>query len=69
MSLFEKLNQPQNMQQAVERMKANPIAMLKQAGFNVPENLNTPPDIINYLLKSGQVNQQRLQQIMSRGRR
>ena len=69
MSLFEQLNKPQNMQQAVERMKSNPIGMLKQAGFNVPDNLTTPPDIINYLLKSGQVNQQRLQQIMSRGRR
>lgn len=73
MSNFEKLGQqqapqmgqPQQMGQLLQQIKANPAQMLKQAGYNVPENASDPQQIINHLIQSGQVTSSRLQ-IMQR---
>lgn len=58
-------------QQALQQIKTNPVSMLKQAGFNVPDNIaNDPNAMIQHLVQSGQVPQSRLQNIMQRfGRR
>ena len=78
MSLFESLGGKQTaapqmtMQQALQQLQANPAGVLKQAGYNVPENLSNPQQIIQYLLQSGQVGNQKLQalqQMASRFRR
>ena len=67
MSLFEQLGgkaqQPQQMtmQQALQQLQANPAGVLKQGGYNVPGNLNNPQQIIQYLLQTGQMGNQRLQ--------
>lgn len=46
-----------NPMQMVQQLKANPIQFLQRAGYNVPSNLNSPNDIIQHLMNSGQVSQ------------
>ena len=48
--------------QMVQQLKANPIQFLQRAGFNVPNNLNDPNAIIQHLMNSGQISQQRYEQ-------
>ena len=57
-----------NMMQMLGQLKSNPIAMLKQAGFNVPENVQNPQEIIQHLMNSGQVNQDQLNQAQQMAR-
>ena len=47
-----------NPMQMIQQLKANPIQFLQRAGFNVPSNLNSPNDIIQHLMNSGQISQQ-----------
>lgn len=66
--MFENLgksgNQQKNQQmtpmQAVNQLKQNPASFLKQAGYSIPENANNPNQIIQHLLQSGQIQQNRL---------
>ena len=61
-----------NPQQAMQQLRSDPVGMLKQAGFNVPENLaGDPGGMIQHLVQSGQVPQTRVTQLMQmmRGRR
>ena len=51
-----------NIMQMLSQLKSNPMGMLRQAGFNVPDNLNNPQQIIQHLMNSGQVNQNQLNQ-------
>lgn len=62
MGLFDSLGnqQQQNPMQMLSQLKQHPAEMLKQAGYNIPDNLNNPQQIINHLLNSGQVNQGRV---------
>lgn len=56
-------NMPQmNPMQMIQQLQANPIQFLQKAGFNVPANLNDPNAIIQHLMNSGQVSQQRYEQ-------
>jgi hypothetical protein len=48
--------------QMLQQIKSNPAAFLRQAGVNIPANLNDPNAIIQHLLNSGQVSQQRYEQ-------
>lgn len=69
MSIFESLgNAPKrnsppqiNPMQMLQQLKSNPVSMLKQAGYNIPEGMNSSGQIINYLLQSGQITNPRLQ--------
>lgn len=69
MSLFNQLgNQPNMMNQ----LRANPAAMLKQRGLNIPDGMTDPQQIINHLIQTGQINNSRLQmaqQMMAQMRR
>lgn len=65
MSLFDSLGgnnspTPTNPMQMLSQLKGNPAQMLKQAGYNIPANMNNPQEIISHLLNSGQVNNSRL---------
>lgn len=44
--------------QMLMQLKANPVGMIRQAGYNIPNNLNDSNSIIQYLMNSGQVTQQ-----------
>jgi hypothetical protein len=61
-----------NPMQMIQQLKANPIQFLQRAGFNVPSNLNSPNDIIQHLMNSGQISQQnyeRARQMVAQFRR
>ena len=49
-----------NIMQMLPQFKQNPMGVLRQAGMNVPANLNDPNAILNHLIQSGQVNQGQL---------
>ena len=73
MSLFDSLgktptptpatNGPSNPMQALSQLRSNPVQMLSKAGFNVPENIgNNPQAIVQHLLNTNQITQQRFNQ-------
>ena len=48
-----------NLMGMVQQLKQNPVQFLMQRRFNIPQNVaNDPNAILNYLLSSGQINQQ-----------
>ena len=51
-----------NMMQLAMQLKANPVPFLQRAGYNIPSNLNDPNAIIQHLMNSGQISQQRYEQ-------
>ena len=51
-----------NPMQMLQHLRQNPVQMLRQAGLNVPDNLNDPNQIIQHLMNSGQISQQRYEQ-------
>ena len=51
-------------QQAMQQLRSNPAAVLKQAGLSVPDGMSNPQQIVQHLLQSGQVPQARYQQAM-----
>ena len=50
----------QNPIQLLSQLKSNPLSILQKAGYNIPQNLNSPQSIIQYLMNSGQINQQQV---------
>lgn len=46
--------------QMLSQLRSNPVGMLKQAGYNIPEGMNNPQQIVNHLLNSGQINNSKL---------
>jgi hypothetical protein len=74
MSLFDNLGgaQPQQMNpmQMVQQLKSNPAQMLSQAHLNVPQNMmGNPQQIVNHLVQSGQIPQDRLNAAMQMAQR
>lgn len=51
-----------NPMQMLQQLQQNPVQMLRQAGMNVPGNLTDPNQIIQHLMNSGQVSQERYNQ-------
>lgn len=51
-----------NTMQMLSQLRQNPMQFLQRAGMRVPQNLNDPNQIIQYLMNSGQVSQQRYEQ-------
>lgn len=49
-----------NIMQMLPGLKQNPISALQSAGFNIPNNLSNPQQIVQYLMQSGQINQGQL---------
>lgn len=67
MGVFDKLGQkPQqlNPMQMLQQLRSNPMGMLKQAGYNIPDGMSNPQQMVNYLIQSGQVPQSRYQQVV-----
>ena len=56
------LYQPQqpNIFSMLQNIRSNPVSVLSQAGFSIPQGMNNPQQIINHLLQTGQINQNRL---------
>lgn len=68
MSLFDQLGRqaPQrpDPQREMQSLRADPGAYLKQRGFNIPAGMNNPQQIVQHLMQSGQVGNQRYQTVM-----
>lgn len=68
-------NKPITQQDAMRELKTHPAQIIKQAGFNVPDNIvGNPQATVMHLIQSGQVGgpmMQRIQPLLSRmmGRR
>lgn len=56
------MNNPFQLMQMLQQLQQNPVAMLQRAGLSVPQNMSNPNDIIQYLMNSGQVSQDRYNQ-------
>jgi len=41
----------------LNQIKSNPGSFLKQRGINIPQGMNNPNDIIDYLMKTGKITQ------------
>lgn len=72
-SLYKSLgNQPtpsKNPMELMNEFRSNPIGILQHLGYNIPDGMNNPQQILNHLLSSGQVmpaQMQRIQQVASR---
>ncbi len=63
MSIFNQLGQ-QNPMQMMQQLRQDPVGMLQRAGLNVPAGMSDPQQIIQHLMQSGQVSQQRYQQAL-----
>lgn len=61
--------QPQaNPMQMLQQLRQNPIQFLQRAGMNVPQGMNDPNAIIQHLMNTGQVSQQRYNQAVQMAR-
>lgn len=54
----------QAMRQEIGKISAHPSDYLKERGFNVPSDMTDARQITQYLLQTGQIGNQRLQQVM-----
>lgn len=63
--LFNSLSQGQ-VQNPIQQLKADPVSFLRAKGFNIPDGVDArnPQAIINGLLQSGQIPNNRYQQIL-----
>lgn len=52
-----------NLMQMYQQFRQNPIQMLSRR-FNIPQTMNNPQEIIQYLLNSGQITQNQVNQVM-----
>lgn len=58
------MNNMLNIAQMIQQIKTDPVKMLSKR-FNLPENAPTnPQDLLQYLLDSGQVSQQQINNAM-----
>ena len=70
-TLFDSLGKKQapqamNPVQMLASLKSNPAQFLQSRGFEIPNGMNNPQQIIQHLLQSGQVSPSRYQQIINR---
>ena len=52
-----------NILQMISQFRQNPMQMLAQR-YNIPQNMNSPQDIIQHLLNTGQISQQQVNSAM-----
>lgn len=55
---------PNNILGMLNSLMNNPLSLLSQRGFNLPQNLNDPQAIVQHLLNTGQINQNQVNQAM-----
>ena len=60
--LYQQMGGGNNPMQMLQQLRQNPAAFLQRMGINIPANLNDPNQIIQHLMNSGQVSQQRYEE-------
>jgi hypothetical protein len=56
---------PQQAMQLLNEFRQSPAQMLARMGYSIPQNISTPDQIGQYLLSTGQITQQQIQQAQS----
>lgn len=51
-----------NLMQMVQQIRSNPMQFIQRAGFRIPQKMTDPNAIIQHLMQTGQVSQQRYNQ-------
>ena len=51
-----------NLMQMIQQIRSNPMQFIQRAGFRVPQNMTDPNAIIQHLMQTGQISQQRYNQ-------
>lgn len=51
--------QQMNPVQMLQQLRANPMQFIQRAGFRVPQNMTDPNAIIQHLMQTGQVSQEK----------
>lgn len=71
MSLFDSLGNGKQQQaqqitpqEAMSQLQNDPAGVLKGVGLNIPSGMNNPQQIVQHLMQSGQVPQNRFAQAM-----
>lgn len=59
---------PQNPMQYMGQFMKNPIGALRQAGYNIPDGMSNPQQIVNHLINNGQLNNSKLAQLQNMAR-
>lgn len=58
-----------NIMQMLSQMRGNPAQFLMSMGLNIPQNIaNDPNAIINHLARTGQINQEQINQAYQKAR-
>lgn len=73
MGLFDKLGQqgqsvhpqqiPQDIRREAGNLRSDPSAYLSKRGYKIPEGMTDPRQITTYLLRTGQIGTNKLQQL------
>lgn len=50
-----------NPMELMQQFRQNPIGALKQVGYDIPDGMNNPQQIVQHLMQSGQLPNERLQ--------
>ena len=61
--LYQQFQPQNNFLSTLNQFKQNPVAMLSRK-YNIPQDMNDPNQILQYLLNSGQVSQEQVNRIM-----
>ena len=65
--LFEQLNGPNSFMGQFQSFMSNPIGYLIEKKINIPQQyMNDPQQAVNYLISSGQMDQQTLNNLRAR---
>lgn len=65
MSLFSRMSNPTNMNDALRRLQDDPASAIKQMKLDIPDNLmGNPQAMVMHLIQTGQVGGPALQRIM-----
>lgn len=65
--LFEQLNGPNSLMGQFQSFMSNPIGYLIEKKINIPQQyMNDPQQAVNYLISSGQMDQQTLNNLRAR---
>lgn len=62
--LYQMMNK-NNPMAMLSQIKSNPVGFLTQRGLNIPQGMNNPNDIIQHLMRTGQVSQEQYNKAMS----
>lgn len=56
------MNNPMQMMQMLQQLKGNPAQFMAQRGFQIPQGVTNPQQIVQQMLNSGRVTQAQVDQ-------